>query len=321
MSKLIPLKIIFAGTPDISKDVLKHLIDTKHNIIASLTQPDRPSGRGKKNKASPVKILSIQNNIPIMQPYSFTKNPEFINEIKELRPDIIIVIAYGIILPQELLDIPKYGCINIHVSLLSKYRGAAPIQRAILNGDNQTGVTIMQMDSGLDTGDIIHTSLYPMKEKETSSSLHEALKNISCKAITKTLFDINNNNIIRVKQPLEGVSYAQKLSKKEAQIDWNDSSEQIERNIRGYNPWPVAYMIIDNIIIKVWDSRISNNTSKSIGKIISISKDGIEVSTGTTNIILLTIQYPGKKPLPLKEILNGKNLDHLVGLYLNNHIN
>ena len=313
MSKQKKLKIVFAGTPIIAKNVLNSLIDNKHDIIASLTQPDRAAGRGKKTTASPVKSLSLENNINVLQPESFNKNPEYIEKIKKLQPDLMIVIAYGLILPQEILNIPKFGCWNIHVSLLPKYRGAAPIQHAILNGDTETGVTIMQMDAGLDTGDIIHCKNYSIQESETSETLHDNLSIISCEALDETLrLLIENDNIPRIKQPLNGISYANKITKAQAKIDWSSSAEQIERNIRGYNPWPVAHTMLDNQIVKIWSAEISENSSTSIGKILSISKKGIEISTFSNNILLKIVQFPGKKAMTVKELLNGKKLDHLI---------
>jgi methionyl-tRNA formyltransferase len=306
------LNIIFAGTPEISEKVLQDLIDSRHNVISALTQPDRPSGRGKKLKPSPVKLLAEQNHIPVLQPISFKKNPEIITQLETLNADIMVVVAYGIILPQSVLDIPKHGCLNIHVSLLPKYRGAAPIQRALLAGDKVTGITIMQMDKGLDTGDILHTLSYDIANDNTSGSLHDALANISGKTVLKTLDDICLGALHPQKQSTES-TYAKKLTKEEAKIDWHQTAETIERNIRGYNPWPVAHMTIEGQIVKVWAASIKDKCLAEPGTILAISKAGIEVATRTQILCLTTLQFPAKKAMHVRDILNGKDLRHLVG--------
>ena len=306
------LNIIFAGTPEISEKVLQDLINSQHHVVATLTQPDRPSGRGKKLKPSPVKLLAEKNHIPVLQPISFKQNPEMIAQLEALNADIMVVVAYGIILPQAVLDIPKQGCLNIHVSLLPKYRGAAPIQRALLAGDKVTGITIMQMDKGLDTGDILHTLSYNIADSDTSGSLHDALANISGEAVLTTLKDICLGTLHPQKQSDES-SYAKKLTKEEAKIDWHQTAETIERNIRGYNPWPVAHTTIDGETVKVWAASIKDKSLAESGTILAISKEGVEVATTTKTLCLTTLQFPGKKAMHVQDILNGKDLRHLIG--------
>ncbi len=306
------LNIIFAGTPEISEKVLQDLIDSRHHVIAALTQPDRPSGRGKKLKLSPVKLLAEKKHIPVLQPISFKQNPEIITQLEALNADIMVVVAYGIILPQTVLDIPKQGCLNIHVSLLPKHRGAAPIQRALLAGDKVTGITIMQMDKGLDTGDILHTVSYDIEDNDTSESLHDALADMSGEAVIKILDDICLGTLHPKKQSNES-TYAKKLTKEEAKIDWHQTAETIERNIRGYNPWPVAHTTIEGQTVKVWAASIKGECLAEAGTILTVSKEGIEVATATKTLCLTTLQFPGKKTMHVRDILNGKDLHHLVG--------
>ncbi|MDA7742214.1 methionyl-tRNA formyltransferase [Francisellaceae bacterium] len=313
MSSEKKLNVVFAGTPDIAATALQSLLQSRHNIIGVFTQPDRPAGRGKKLKSSPVKSLAKTHNLPIFQPASFKKEPEYIEQLESLKPDVLIVVAYGLLLPKKVLDIPKHGCLNAHVSLLPKYRGAAPIQRALLAGDIDTGLTIMQMDEGLDTGDILHTCYYTIKNDETSGSLHNALADQSGPALLKTLDDICNDKLSPIKQEDAQANYAHKLTKQEAQIDWHQNAETIERNIRGYQPWPVAHFSLADDTIKVFGATLGESSGKTPGTIISVSKDGIEVATQTVSILLTALQFPNKKAMPIQAILNGKDLSHLIG--------
>ncbi|AJI52660.1 methionyl-tRNA formyltransferase [Francisella philomiragia] len=305
------LNIVFAGTPDISAQVLKDLYQSQHNIQAVLTQPDRAKGRGKKIQFSPVKEVAIANNTPVLQPLSFKKDPQILEQIRELKPDVIVVIAYGIIVPQEFLDIPKYGCLNIHVSLLPKWRGAAPIQRAIQAGDSKTGICIMQMDAGLDTGDILNTLEVEIQDKDTSQSLHDKFAKLSIKPLLETL-----ENIDMIKpQPQQGEpSYAHKITKQEGLIDFTKSAEKISCHIRAFTPWPSAFFMLEDEQVKVGDFEIlEKSANDKVTAIIDITKNGFDIATNDKIIRFKQLQFPNKKMLNIADILNGKDLDKYIG--------
>ncbi|MDO6695600.1 methionyl-tRNA formyltransferase [Aliiglaciecola sp. 3_MG-2023] len=306
------LNIVFAGTPDFAAQHLQALIESEHNIIAVYSQPDRPAGRGKKLQASAVKQLALEHDIHVEQPLSL-KTPEAQQQLAELNPDIMIVVAYGLILPQVVLDTPRLGCLNVHGSLLPRWRGAAPIQRAIWAGDEQTGVTIMQMDKGLDTGAMLLKKAIPIEITDTSASLYSKLAEIGPDALLECLDSIESTKPEIQDDTL--ANYAQKLSKQEALIDWTMSAEQIERNVRAFNPWPVAYFELtpegneQAIAIKLWEASIvdtGTTNSESPGKIISVSKKGIEVATGENNLLLTKLQIPGKKPMLVTDLINAR---------------
>ena len=235
-----PLKIIFAGTPDFAASALSALIESEHDVVAVYTQPDRPAGRGRKLRASPVKELALKHDIPVLQPEKL-KDAETHDVLRSFNADVMIVAAYGLILPQAVLDIPRLGCLNIHASLLPRWRGAAPIQRAIAAGDKESGITIMQMDAGLDTGDILLLSHCPINDNDNGGDLHDRLAEMGASSILEALKDIESGNTKPIKQDDALATYAHKLDKKEAIINWKDSAENIERLIRAFNPWPVAF--------------------------------------------------------------------------------
>ncbi|MEY8674480.1 methionyl-tRNA formyltransferase [Francisella philomiragia] len=305
------LNIVFAGTPDISAQVLKDLYQSKHNIQAVLTQPDRAKGRGKKIQFSPVKEVAIANNTPVLQPLSFKKDPQVLEQIRELKPDVIVVIAYGIIVPQGFLDIPKYGCLNIHVSLLPKWRGAAPIQRAIQAGDSKTGICIMQMDAGLDTGDILNTLEVEIQDTDTSQSLHDKFAKLSIKPLLETL-----ENIDTIKpQPQQGEpTYAHKITKQEGLIDFTKSAKEISCHIRAFTPWPSAFFMLEGEQVKVGDFEIlEKSANDEVTAIIDITKNGFDIATNDKIIRFKQLQFPNKKMLNIADILNGKDLDKYIG--------
>ena len=309
------LNIIFAGTPDISAQVLKDLYQSQHNIQAVLTQPDRAKGRGKKVQFSSVKEVALANDTPVFQPLSFKKNPEVLEQIKELKPDVIVVIAYGIIVPQEFLDIPKYGCLNIHVSLLPKWRGAAPIQRAIQAGDTKTGICIMQMDAGLDTGDILNTLEIEIQDTDTSQTLHDKFAKLSIKPLLETLEKIETIK----PQPQQGEpSYAHKITKQEGLIDFKKLAWQISCHIRAFTPWPAAFFILDEELVKVGDFEILEQhvDNKQAGTIIDISKNGFDIATSDKILRFKQLKFPNKKMLNIVDILNGKDLYRYIGYKL-----
>lgn len=300
------LKIVFAGTPDFAARHLAALLSSHHKVVAVYTQPDRPAGRGKKLTASPVKQLAQEHGIPVYQPASL-KAEEAQQELAAIDADIMVVVAYGLLLPKAVLDTPRLGCINVHGSILPRWRGAAPIQRAIWAGDTQTGVTIMQMDEGLDTGDMLKIATLDIDAKETSATLYERLAELGPQALVECLGDIASGNAVAEKQNDELANYAKKLSKEEAQIDWSMSAVAIERCIRAFNPWPMSHFSVADNNIKVWDAEVeAENSDKAPGTILSADKKGIRVATGEGVLRLLSIQPPGKKAMSAADILNSR---------------
>jgi methionyl-tRNA formyltransferase len=297
---------VFAGTPDFAAKHLHALIDCHHNVIAAYTQPDRPAGRGKKLAESPVKALAKEHNIPVYQPENF-KSDEAKAELSALNADIMVVVAYGLLLPQAVLDTPKLGCINVHGSILPRWRGAAPIQRSIWAGDSETGVTIMQMDIGLDTGDMLSIATLPIENNDTSSSMYNKLAELGPQALVDCLEDIANGKAKAVKQDDEHANYAKKLSKEEAKIDWADSAEHIERCVRAFNPWPISHFVANDKSIKLWSCRVEHQeTDKQPGTLLQADKTGIYVATGNGVLVLESLQVPGKKAMSVQDILNSR---------------
>ncbi len=311
------LRIVFAGTPDFAARHLAALLSSQHEVIAVYTQPDRPAGRGKKLTASPVKSLALEHNIPVYQPENF-KSDQAKQELASLNADLMVVVAYGLLLPKTVLDTPKQGCINVHGSILPRWRGAAPIQRAIWAGDAQTGVTIMQMDVGLDTGDMLKVATLDISSDDTSASMYEKLAELGPQALIDCLADLADGNIHAEKQNDELANYAKKLSKEEAKIVWSDSAEHIERCVRAFNPWPMSYFSVEENNIKVWKSSVADeNCDAEPGTIIKTDKNGIYVATGNGVLVLQQLQIPGKKALPVQDILNARAAWFEVGSQLN----
>lgn len=313
------MKIIFAGTPEFAATALAALLKTEHDIVAVYTQPDRKAGRGQKLTASAVKQLALANNIPVYQPLHFKSSTEeglaAQAELAALNADVMVVAAYGLILPQVVLDTPKYGCLNIHGSLLPRWRGAAPIQRAIATGDTETGVTIMKMAAGLDTGDMMFKTICPIEAGDTSATLHDKLAEQGASAIAAVLASeekLQHYLATREVQDEALTVYAHKLSKAEAEIDWSMDAVQIDRNIRAFNPWPVAFIILDEKNnLRVWNSKLSHATAENAqpGEIIAIDKDGVHVACANQTVIILTsLQWPGGKPLNATQILQTQKL-------------
>lgn len=298
--------IIFAGTPDIAAGVLHALITASYPIVACLTQPDRPQGRGLKLTPSPVKVCAQQYNIPVLQPKTL-KDPIVQQQLNELKPDLMIVLAYGLLLPTKVLEIPTLGCINIHASILPRWRGAAPIQYSILNGDTESGITIMQMDAGLDTGDILATYKCPVMPTDTSADLYARLAALAQTSCIDALNKLTNHELIPQKQDSKFATYAHKIDKQDAKINWSEDSISIVRKILGYNPWPVAFTTLQDQQVRIWNAEITdlknpNNTAP--GGILGTDKNGVLVATGDGVIRLLTMQFPGKKALPAPIICN-----------------
>ncbi|MCO6553136.1 MAG: methionyl-tRNA formyltransferase [Gilliamella sp.] len=312
-----PLNIIFAGTPDFAATHLKALVGSEHNVIAVFTQPDRPAGRGNKLTASPVKQLAIEYNLPVYQPATLKKE-ENQKIIADLNADIMIVVAYGLILPQAVLDMPKLGCLNVHGSLLPRWRGAAPIQRACWAGDEQTGITIMQMDAGLDTGDMLYKLTCPIEQTDTSASLYEKLAKLGPQALLDTLALLTEQKIQPEKQDPSQATYAEKLSKQEAKLDWNLPAVQLERCVRAFNPWPVSYFEVNGEPVKVWQAHVVKMDSKQpAGTILQANKNGICIATSNGALNMTLLQPAGKKPMSAQDLLNSRKAWFTVGEKLN----
>lgn len=299
------MKIIFAGTPDFAASSLAAIIKKGHQVIAVYTQPDRPAGRGKKLVTSPVKQLAEANSIPVYQPEKLTET-EAQEELASLGADLMIVAAYGLLLPKAVLEMPKLGCVNIHASLLPRWRGAAPIQRAIQTGDSHTGITIMQMDEGLDTGDMLLKLETAISSDETGGSLHDRLAELGAKAILDYLSEHEALSATAEKQNDADSCYARKLSKQEAEIDWSKHADEIERMIRAFNPWPVAFTLTKGERVRIFAAQIVENTSDVIpGTVIEKSRSGIIVKCGKNALSLMHIQLPGAKAMAVEDFVNG----------------
>ena len=300
------LKVIFAGTPDFAAQHLHALLDAGINVVAVYTQPDRPAGRGKQLTASPVKLLAQQHQVPVFQPHSL-KEAAAQEQLAALQADLMIVVAYGLLLPTAVLEAPRLGCINVHGSLLPRWRGAAPIQRAIWAGDEQTGITIMQMDEGLDTGDMLFKLACPIEPDDTSASLYDKLARLGPEGLLTTLEKLAQGQLQPEKQQDALANYARKLSKEEALIDWQLPAAQLERCIRAFNPWPFSYLVIQEQNVKIWQAQVLAESHTAIpGTVLRTGKEGIDVATAEGVLRLLRLQPPGKKPMLAHELLNSR---------------
>ncbi|MFA6036543.1 MAG: methionyl-tRNA formyltransferase [Legionellales bacterium] len=299
------LKIIFAGTPEVAKDILSTLIEHQCNVTHVYTQPDRPAGRGRHLTPSPVKTLAQEHNLPVLQPESLT-TPAQIQLLKELKPDILIVVAYGLILPPEILAIPRLGCINIHFSLLPRWRGASPVQQAILAGDKKTGISIIQMTKGLDTGPILASAQCDIHPHDTSEDLFKRLIPIAQNLILTTLGKIEQENIQQMRQDASQKTYAHLIKKHQAQIDWQQSAENIDRLIRAYYPSPIAYTTCDGLTLRIFKAHIiDNQVQQSPGLIINASREGLDIGTGKGILRITELQLPGKRHMAVADIMNA----------------
>jgi methionyl-tRNA formyltransferase len=308
------MRVIFAGTPIFSAVTLKALLQSQHKIIAVYTQPDRPAGRGRVLTASPVKELALQHQLPVFQPLTLRDENEQ-KKLADLQADLMIVVAYGLILPKNILQTPKLGCVNVHASLLPRWRGAAPIQRAILAGDAKTGITIMQMDEGLDTGAMLLKSECEMTKTDTTETLHDRLANLGAQTLLQALE--NFSQLKPEKQNDSLATYAQKIKKDEAKINWNLSADEIERQVRAFNPWPVAFFGEGDKTVRVWEAKmISTQENFQSGVIVAATSEGIYIATGKNILRLLKIQLPGGKILPVADILHSRANEFVVGKQL-----
>lgn len=306
------LKVIFAGTPDFAIPSLEKLMNSPHEVCVVYTKPDSPSGRGLKLTYSPIKKFVLDNypKLPILQPVNL-KDTDTRKQFSEFYADVMVVIAYGFILPEAILSLFKYGCINVHASLLPRWRGAAPIQRALLAGDKQTGVTIMQINSGLDTGDILQQKIYQIDSQDTAKEVHFNLATLGAEALLETLGMMETGQLKPIPQDNSFATYAAKISKDEALINWHDSAIHIERQIRAFNPWPIAYTYLGGSLLKIWEVEvISEEVTDLAGRVIAVSDKGIDVATQRGVIRLLVLQIPGGKPMKAASFLNSRS--HLI---------
>lgn len=299
------LRIIFAGTPYFAALHLASLIKSPHRVIGVFTQPDRPAGRSNRLHVSAVKKLALQHSIPVFQ-FSSLHKPEEQQKVANLEADIMVVVAYGLILPQAVLDLPRLGCINVHGSLLPRWRGAAPIQRSLWAGDVQTGVTIIQMNAGIDTGAILYKLACDILPEDTSATLYDKLAKIGPMALLITLDQLKSGHQIAEPQDEEQATYAGKLSKDEARLNWYLPAIQLERQIRAFNPWPVSYFIVKEQLVKVWAASVLHDAHYNVpGNILSADKDGIKIATSNGILILTLLQLAGKKPILVQDLLNS----------------
>lgn len=310
------LNIVFAGTPEFGLTALNALIQSEHHIRAIYTQPDRPAGRGHKLQASPIKEWALHHHIPVYQPLNF-KSQESIDQLTALKPDVLVVIAYGLILPKAVLEIPRLGCINVHASLLPRWRGASPIQQAILHGDAESGVTMMQMDEGMDTGDMLCKVTCTLSPNETAGSLHDKLAQLSAEPLLATLNALLQNKLQPEVQQDELATYAGKIQKTDAHINWHLSAIDIDRMIRAYTPWPIAFTLFDNEPLRILQAKTTEiETQVAPGTILSLDTKGMLISTGHKALLIEKIQFPGSKVITMVDYLNaGKNQLH-AGLIL-----
>jgi methionyl-tRNA formyltransferase len=297
------MKIIFAGTPQFAASALAALLK-EHQVIAVLTQPDRPSGRGMHLTPSPVKQLALQHGLQVLQPATL-RTEEIQRSIAALDADVMVVAAYGLILPKAVLQLPRYGCLNIHASLLPRWRGAAPIQRAILAGDKETGITIMQMDEGLDTGDMLLRNACPIEATDTGHTLHDKLAGMGASSILEALRLLHEHRLVPVRQDNEAACYAAKLLKSEARIDWRQDARQIERAVRAYNPFPVCHADLDGVPIKIWQAGLCTGKQDDPGRVLAVDKHGITVACGKDALLLEVLQRPGGKAQSAAQFLQA----------------
>ncbi len=306
------LKIIFAGTPEFAAEALQALLQTEHQIVAVYTQPDRPAGRGRKLMASPVKQLALEHGIEVRQPKSLKGETEQA-ELAALQADLMVVVAYGLLLPQAVLDAPRLGCINLHASLLPRWRGAAPIQRAILAGDSESGVTIMQMEAGLDTGPMLHIQRCPITEDDIGGTLHDRLAGLGAEALLAVLPGLADGSVEAEPQDDSQSNYAKKLDKQEARVDWTQSGKQIDRQVRAFNPWPVAQADFDGKVMRIWECEpLDGDTLAEPGTIVASGREGFDVATGKGLLRIKKLQMPGKRAMDAADFLNAHQVDGVV---------
>lgn len=304
------MRIVFMGTPDFSVPTLEALVASEHEVVGVVTQPDKPKGRGKEIHMSPVKECALQHNVPVYQPVR-ARNEAFVEEMRALHPDAMVVIAFGQILPKSLLDLPKYGCVNIHASLLPKYRGAAPIQWAVINGDEETGITTMMMDVEMDTGDMLEKTIVKLNPDETGGSLFDRLSLLGGDLILSTLDKLEKGEITPVPQDHEKATYVKKISKSMGDIDWTMDAVSIERLVRGLNPWPSAFTRWNGKMLKIWEAKVLPDPAEKVpcGSVISAGDDGLKIQTGNGVLCVTSLQLEGKKRMDTAAFLRGYQVE------------
>ena len=301
------MRVVFAGTPEFSVPVLQALLDSRHSVVGVYSQPDRPAGRGRKLIPGPVKQLALQHAVQVFQPVSLN-HAEVQRELAELKPDLMVVVAYGLILPQLVLDLPGRGCVNLHASLLPRWRGAAPVQRAILAGDSESGVCLMQMEAGLDSGPVLAEVRTDIRNDDTGGALHDRLSQLAAGLLVTHLDDLEQGKLEPHMQDEALVTYARKLDKSEAAIDWQQDAACLERQVRAFNPWPVAQTRYAGKALRIWEATAING-SGTAGQVVATGKQGIDVACGSGCLRLLEIQMPGAKRLSAADFLNARNVD------------
>ena len=299
------MRVVFMGTPDFAVGTLKALISSEHEVAAVVTQPDKPKGRGKAMQFTPVKEVAVEAGIPVMQPIK-VRDPQVVADLQELQPDVIVVVAFGQIIPKSILEMPKYGCVNVHASLLPKYRGAAPIQWAVIDGEEKSGVTTMQMDMGLDTGDMLLKKEVVLEEQETGGSLFDKLSQVGAELLMETLKGLEAGSIVPEKQPEESPTpYAAMMTKELGKIDWNKDAVSIERLIRGLNPWPSAYTKMGEKTLKIWSAEVHEGGDAFPGTVVKSGKSGLFIQTGEGILEVKELQLEGKKRMEADAFLRG----------------
>ncbi|MET0497314.1 MAG: methionyl-tRNA formyltransferase [Steroidobacteraceae bacterium] len=306
------MSVVFAGTPDFSVPALEALLASAHSVAAVYTQPDRPAGRGRQLASGPVKQCALAHGVTVEQPLSL-RDPAAIAQLASYRPDVMVVVAYGLILPAAVLAIPTYGCVNIHASLLPRWRGAAPIHRAVLAGDPMTGVCIMQMDAGLDTGPVLIERRTAIDARDTTAAVHDRLAAMGAEALLEALQGLATGQLTARTQPSEGVTYAAKIRKEEAQIDWRQSAAHIDRQVRAFNPWPVAQTSLQGTQLRIWSAEPVDQATDAVpGTVVACDAGGIRVATGAGVINLTQLQLAGRRVTTAAELLNAHPLDGVV---------
>jgi len=300
------MRIVFAGTPIFAEIQLQALLQAKHNIVAVYTQPDKPAGRGQHLQMSPVKILAQRHHIPVEQPISL-KSSEALATLEQYQADVMIVAAYGLLLPEAILKLPRFGCINVHASILPRWRGASPIQQAILAGDQETGISLMQMDIGLDTGDILAQRNCEITKEDTSETLHDKLAQLGAELLVEKLEEITHSPTPRKQSDMNtSVTHAGKITKEQGRIDWHTSAKEIDQKIRAFNPWPVAFTYVGDALIRIWKAHVIEDAhySSAPGTIVA-HEPALHVATSNGALCIEQAQLPGKKVMPMSEILKG----------------
>ena len=303
------MRVVFMGTPDFAVGTLEAIIKAGHEVVAVITQPNKPTGRGKAVQYTPVKEKALEYDLPVYQPVK-VREESFVKELEAMKPEVIVVVAFGQILSKEILDMPKYGCVNVHASLLPKYRGSAPIQWAVIDGEKESGVTTMLMNEGIDTGDMLKTTVISLDEKETGGSLFDKLAIAGADLLVETLVELENGTVTRTPQEEEKATHAKMLNKTMGLIDFTKSAVEIERLIRGLNPWPSAYTGLDGKTLKIWDADVvEKEADGEPGEIVEVGKNHVYVKTGKGLLELKEIQLEGKKRMEMEAFLRGYSLE------------